>query len=1054
MKLLTNLLKWSQVQGSVIAMRFINDSGDILQQLTYQELENKTNQLSSELLSKWNLTPGERVVLVYPPSLDFIVAFISCLKAGIIPVPVYPPDPTKLNKDLTMFSSLVKECGAKVALTNSSYNYVSKLSTIQSLFSKIEWPTLQWIVTDSTITNAETNFESQPQNNEANIAFLQFTSGSSSLPKGVIITRANLDHNLDIITQSLQASQSTVNISWLPQYHDMGLIGSYLGCIYCGGQGVYMSPITFIKNPILWVQTISQYKGTHSQAPDFAYTLTARKFLNRQKSSQKLLDIDLSALQHLINAAEPVQASSIDMFEAVFSSYGLPKGIIYPTYGLAEHTVFVSSNGKQRISVSKSALERDRKVILSNSNDDSVVLLGCGSPYAFDGMEVVLVDISFDEDGTDAKKSLLHENSVGEIWVSSPSKAHGYWNGDSIHTSNREEFTWTLENQSVDSNPKEYLRTGDLGFLHQGELFICGRVKDLIIIRGRNHYPQDLERTIERACRETRPGCTASFSISKSKQEEIVVVAELKEDELNGFDYESASNVIYEAIAREHGVQLSVLDFIKSRSIPKTTSGKVARRWVKKAYLEGTLNHIYVKHFNKSIDEDNAYHIHYQKRQSLLDDEHVDVSDDDVNKLNPLIMSVDEVIQIVLPAVETCCQHGDEVISLSADTPIASLGLDSMKIFELQETISRKFTIQLADEIIFNPDATIRSLSEALISGGVTTYRPYMIETWKMAEQAIKLWGHLPKEPAGALPEKWIHDNKILSHISTHQFPDNSALEETYFAKSHEIFFTIFAMLIFGIFVYIPVIGIYLFFIIPWQIYLTFLVIFLTIVYTLPMDTWPPFKRVYFLTVMACKYFSLRIVVDAPHDLATPSIYALEPHGIAPCAQPIQNHINAFLLGESFHLLVANAAFWMPVYNIILKLWSARPADSKTFLRTLESGESVGLIPGGIAEMFEVDNTPPHDEYEVLHIHNRKGFIKLALQTGAQIIPCYCFGNTQVFHTMKTDFQQWISRQLGIPLIWFWGVYGLPIPLRKPLLNVIGRPIVCPKITSPSSEAM
>ena len=403
------------------------------------------------------------------------------------------------------------------------------------------WPDqLTWIVTNNLTTSSSmttnllkeklqsftaTNSQNikDDENEYSKIAFLQYTSGSTSEPKGVMITHLNLSHNLTIITRELKADESTKVVSWLPQYHDMGLIGSYLGIIYCGGSGYYMSPLTFLQRPILWMEAISKYKGTHIQAPNFAYRLTARKF--RKDALQELLD--LSSLVHMINAAEPIDKASLDYFCHVFEPFGLNPKTMFPTYGLAEHTVFVCSGGRQILKVKKQELETERTVILIHKNNDENLdenldenristIVGCGYP-SNQNIDVRIVD--------DQSMMEVGENQVGEIWVHSLSKAGGYFQKE---RESQETFYAKLSNTNDD---KTYLRTGDLGFIYEKELFICGRSKDLIIVGGRNHYPQDIESSAEEVSSNIRPGCTAAFSVNPIDKgdEKVALLLELRE---------------------------------------------------------------------------------------------------------------------------------------------------------------------------------------------------------------------------------------------------------------------------------------------------------------------------------------------------------------------------------------------------------------------------------------------------------------------------------------------------------------------------------------------
>lgn len=427
-----------------------------------------------------------------------------------------------------MFSKIVDSSKAKVALTNKMYSHMKKLASLKQSFlqlgrSSTAWPDdLSWIVTDTEAIPIKPITNNKLLNKScisSDVAFLQYTSGSTSDPKGVMITHSNLFDNLTKIIRELQANPDTIVVSWLPQYHDMGLIGSYLGTIFCGGTGYYMSPLTFLQRPMMWIEAISRFHATHLQAPNFAFKLTARKFnpdfYNGSKSESKL---DLSSVRHIINAAEPVTEESIDTFVAAFKPYGLKEEVMFPTYGLAEHTVFVCSGGKQRLTVSKEAMEIQGTIQIVEADaspETTSRLIGCGFP-SNQGVDVRIVD----------PENLLErkEDQVGEIWIHSGSKAAGYYN---LIEETQKDFFATMNNDET----VQYLRTGDLGFLHKDELFICGRIKDLIIIAGRNYYPQDIEGTAESCSDLLRPGCSAAFTIDpiSGDSEQVALVAELKD---------------------------------------------------------------------------------------------------------------------------------------------------------------------------------------------------------------------------------------------------------------------------------------------------------------------------------------------------------------------------------------------------------------------------------------------------------------------------------------------------------------------------------------------
>ena len=543
------------------------NGGKVERTLTYRQLADETDRVASSLVGPAatstniggvGLKKGDVAVLVYPPSLDFMVAFVACLKCGVVAVPVFPPHPARKDT-LVAFTRIVKGCGARIALTSKTYNHMKKLGSIKDNFGKLKrsaggkddakWPDqLQWIVTDDKSLGGGKKddagtFETP---SASDLAFLQYTSGSTSDPKGVMITHGNLSHNLSIITNELQAGEDTVVVSWLPQYHDMGLIGSYLGILYCGGSGYYMSPLSFLQRPMIWMEAVSKYKGTHLQAPNFAFKLTSRKFGSSPEAASSKLDF--SSVRHVINGAEPVTADSIDAFLDAFGPFGLDRRVIFPTYGLAEHTVFVCSGGKQRLNVFKNELEIDGVVKLaapSDENDDdddddddaTTTLIGCGYP-GNQGVDVRIVQTDSSEteqNGTASDESNckdVGEDVVGEIWIRSPSKAAGYWNNTE---QTREAFRASLgdgdKGITSDDPSFGYLRTGDVGFLHHGELFICGRIKDLIIVGGRNYYPQDIEATAQSVVDSLRPGCVAAFSVDPvgASGDDVALVAELRE---------------------------------------------------------------------------------------------------------------------------------------------------------------------------------------------------------------------------------------------------------------------------------------------------------------------------------------------------------------------------------------------------------------------------------------------------------------------------------------------------------------------------------------------
>ena len=726
--LLDRLDKWCKAQPDKILYTFLDDKGKETVKLSYADIDRKTNAIATIMRKSktdggWGIKAKDRVLLVYPPSLDFIVAYIACLRAGVVAVPVFPPHPGKLRKDLQHFVSIHESSGATVALTNNMYSFAKKVSGIKAIFSKDKkkWPDVEWILTDNVKSD---NATTKPNFNieRTDLAFLQYTSGSTSEPKGVMITHNNLAHNLTMITTALKAGTNTVVCAWLPQYHDMGLIGSYLGTLYCGGSGAYMSPLTFIKNPSLWMEMSSKYKATHTQAPNFAYKLTARKFkakyLDENSKNKKDLSLDLSSMEHMFNAAEPITLESINMFYDTFTPYGLKKDVIVPGYGLAEHTVYVCDAGKQVLSLNKKKLKQNKVVLIDDDDDNNnnnnnttkdgnkKVLVGCGIPL----MDEFDVDVKIVKtEGNDEDMvtfASLKEDEIGEVWVSSQSKAQGYFGKDNA---TKDAFLATLPNNNSTGGDKEedekdtktYLRTGDLGFIHNKELFICGRDKDLIIIRGKNHYPQDIEEVVESDNR-LRPGCSAAFSIVVDNDEVLVVIAELRNAKEKGANQIAAD--ARQRVSQDHGVQVHTLVLIKPRTVEKTSSGKIARSWAKKAYLNNDLQIVVTSTGNiraaaKKSDDETKNDDGKKKKKKKLKQKELS------KQQNQLI---DEVAQLL--EIET----GD----IELDVPLVELGMDSMMLGQLQGIVSSDFNVDLESDELFTETCTLTLIFEMIDNGG------------------------------------------------------------------------------------------------------------------------------------------------------------------------------------------------------------------------------------------------------------------------------------------------------------------------------------------------
>jgi amino acid adenylation domain-containing protein len=533
--------------------------------LSYAELDRKARAIAAALQARG--CRGQRALLLYPPGLDYIAGFFGCLYAGVIAVPIYPPDPMRLGRTLPRLMAICQDAQATIALTTDFI-----LGMGEMLFEQApELRDLHWLATD-TLDESTGEGWKDPGADAGTTVFLQYTSGSTSSPKGVVLSHANLMHNSALIHGCFGHSRDSQGVIWLPPYHDMGLIGGILQPLYGGFPVVLLSPVDFLKRPLRWLQAVSKYGATTSGGPNFAYDLCTRKVTPEERDA-----LDLSRWNLAFNGAEPLQPETLRRFADTFGPCGFRMEAFYPCYGLAEGTLIASGGLKTEApvlrTVDAAALKGHRVEPSTPERPGAQTLVGSGRNL--DGQRLV---IAHPETGAP-----LAPGQVGEIWVTGPSVAQGYWN--------RPEQSAAAFGGKVPGDDARYLRTGDLGFLDGGELFVTGRLKDLIIIRGRNHYPHDIERTVEPVHPALRPGCGATFSVEKDGEERLVVVQEVdrRAVESGAVDLDAVSRSIRQAVADAHELQVYAVVLIQSGSLPKTSSGKIQRFATRADFLSGGL---------------------------------------------------------------------------------------------------------------------------------------------------------------------------------------------------------------------------------------------------------------------------------------------------------------------------------------------------------------------------------------------------------------------------------------------------------------------------------
>ena len=554
----------ARCQPDKSAYLFLN--GEESTAVSYGELDLQAKAICSSLqrLCVEGRPAGARALLVYPPGLEFIAAFFGCLYAGVIAVPAYPPKPTR---NLKRLQAIAADADARVLLTTG--RILSEANVIFTHAPELRY--LHWLATDNPDPELAKQCDYEPTAGHAP-AYLQYTSGSTATPKGVIVSHANALSNCDSITHGFGYDKNSGALTWLPHYHDMGLVSGVIQPLYCGFAGLLMSPASFQQQPFSWLEAISKYKVTHSGGPNFAYDLCLRRIGSEQRAL-----LDLSGWRVAYNGAEPVREATLELFAETFAPCGFRRNSFYPAYGLAEATLKVSGRriGGPPVYCRVQAQALEHNLVVESDEEGRHVRALVGSGRADPNTKIVIVDPE--------AMTLCPPNHIGEVWVSGPGVAQGYWNRP-------EETAYTFQAYLSDTNDGPFLRTGDLGFLKDGELFITGRLKDLIIIRGRNHYPQDIERAVEQCHAALRPVAGAAFSLDVDGHEQLIIVHETSRSHYSNI--EEIIESIRQSVAEEHEIQPFAIVLVKPAGIPKTSSGKIQRRLCREKYIAGDFDEI------------------------------------------------------------------------------------------------------------------------------------------------------------------------------------------------------------------------------------------------------------------------------------------------------------------------------------------------------------------------------------------------------------------------------------------------------------------------------
>ena len=623
-------------QPNHVVYKYLGDGINETEQFTFSEIDRVARSIAGELSKKLN--KGDRVLLLFPQGLQYIAALYGCFYGGFVAIPAYPP---RRNRKMDRINAIIEDSGAAAGLVTDEV-----FATIERNFSEDELLTnMAWLKYEEISTNtAPPPLTALPKPDD--VAFIQYTSGSTGNPKGVMITHENIIYNSDYIRRSFGFSRDTVGMNWLPIFHDMGLIGGIFQAAFLGLINIGMPPVAFLKNPLNWLKAIDKYKATTGGGPNFSYDYCVQKIKPEEAEG-----LDLSSIKNFYCGGEPVRKKTFERFPEAFSGTKVRTNQMFAVYGMAETTLIVTGGNPGTephfVRVDQEALSNNRLVFVTGK-ERGIDLVSNG--HVWMDTEVAIVNQETFEKAD--------ENSIGEVWIKGPTVAKGYWN--------KPEETRRTFKAYMKNNDGPWLRSGDLGFIFNDELYITGRLKDLIIIRGVNYYPNDIEYSVQNSHEAFKPNSGAAFSVQVEGVEKLIIVQELERSFLRNTDFDELMASIRKVVADEHELEVYAIVLIRTGSIPLTSSGKIQRRQTRYEYLTNKLNVVARWQLENEEAESVEHH---------------------------LIVPTEEGIKNWLVEWIMANQHFKRE-EIDLNTPITSYGIDSLAAVTLEQEISTRFGFQ------------------------------------------------------------------------------------------------------------------------------------------------------------------------------------------------------------------------------------------------------------------------------------------------------------------------------------------------------------------------